>query len=175
MGIACATEGLRSNPEDQLLRNNLAFAYARSGDFAEAERVFRKVRLPLQPTYPLAVYQATCGLIAYIRGDYEAGRQHYREATKSPDPQTRALAAVSYFETEWTFFPSQRAEIARELARMLPRVTDPATRAVAKRLIDSSARGAPNVSDLRFSGDRDSAIEFEAGIVGLPLLTGPHD
>jgi len=173
LGIRCANEGLRSNPDNQLLRNNLVVAYARAGDFAAAAREFRKIRTPLQEGYHPAVYEATSGLIAFGEGDHEAGRQRYTKAMQITGPEMRAFAAMNWLETEWIYCPSSRTAIRRELGRKLPRIRDPATRAIATRLLQQSAQAVEKPG-----GAQGAEYALPLGAIdwsSRPLLTGPVD
>lgn len=183
LAILCAVEGLRCNEGDQLLRNNLVVALARAGRFQDASREFRKIREPLQAGYALPVYQATQGLMAFAGGDYAAGRQLYTSATQSNDPQLRALAAIHWLETEWIFFPDARARIAQQLAVTLPRIVEPATRAIAQRVIartkaEPAEARTPHVDSplpQARPGESGVAASFRTSSIvdGLPEAT-PH-
>jgi hypothetical protein len=136
LGIECALEGLRSNPNDQLLRNNLVVGYVRQGNYSAAVSEFQRIREPLEPHFADAVFKATSGMIAFVRGDYEEGRRLYTLATSSGDAHIRSMAAVNWLETEWTFVPASRGWIEKELTEALPRIKDPATKTLARRVVE---------------------------------------
>lgn len=173
LGIRCATEGLRCNPDDQLLRNNLVVSYARANDFAAAAREFRKIRPPLQVGYHSSTYEATSGLIAFGEGDQIAGRARYEKAMQTTVPEMRAFAAMNWLETEWTFNPSSRGVIQHELTRKVARIRDPGTKAIAARLLKQST---PTVEKTLVSRSVDYALAFGAiDWSSRPLSTGPID
>ena len=66
--------GSVANAEDQLLRNNLAVAYARLGCHADAKAEFNKIRPPLQRGSPSLSSMRRKGLMAYIAGNLDLGR-----------------------------------------------------------------------------------------------------
>jgi tetratricopeptide (TPR) repeat protein len=135
LGIECAEEGLRSNPDDQLLRNNLAFALVRAGRHADALQEFRRVREPLQPHYSKEVFYATSGLMAYLRGDIQEGRRLYELAMKADDPNIRRMAALSWLETEIELgFAGNSALIRAQLDDAMEKIPDQATKAIAARI-----------------------------------------
>jgi tetratricopeptide (TPR) repeat protein len=146
-----AQAGLRANTDDQLLRNNLAVAYARLGHYADAQREFQKIRGPLQRGYPKYVFDATRGLMEYILGDSELGRDLYQMAIRGAPPEDRPNVALSLVETEWDFAPESRQSMREQLKLVLDKIGNPAARAVARRLIRSPIEGArsdPNTTPL---------------------------
>jgi tetratricopeptide (TPR) repeat protein len=137
LAASSAEAGLCANEGDQLLRNNLAVAYARAGRHEDALREFRKLRAPLQRGYPNYVFEATCGLMAYIAGDATRGRELYEAATRHAPVGDRPLVAISWVETEWTFEPTSRPPLLMELRQAIDKTISPAVRAVARRLVSA--------------------------------------
>jgi tetratricopeptide (TPR) repeat protein len=77
---ASALAGLRTNPLDATLRNNLAVALAYQGRVAEAIEQFSSIKLPLPGDLPPFVYLATTGLLRFRSRDIVGGRELYRKA-----------------------------------------------------------------------------------------------
>lgn len=74
--------GLRSNPEDLGLLNNLAYCYALSGQVLKAESILDKINLNAinVPNNTKICLTATRGLVEYRKGNIESGRMLYMKA-----------------------------------------------------------------------------------------------
>ncbi len=127
-------EGLRVNPNEQTLRNNLAFALASDGKIEAAYDALR--RLPAQSVSAdvLPAYTATWGLIAFRAGLPELGRQLYELAIRRAKVARNASAeaiAVTFLAREERFAGTADASAAfiraQELAKKLPLHTHLAT------------------------------------------------
>jgi Tfp pilus assembly protein PilF len=75
--IALCQFGLLSNPEDVVIRNNLAFALCLDDRPADAERALKPLSLASVTSSQQAMLLATLGLIAFRRGHLERGRALY--------------------------------------------------------------------------------------------------
>lgn len=112
--------GLRANPTDATLLNNMAFVCASSGRLAEAEELFKSIKAEdiREVTQGMTII-ATAGLIAFRRGSTEEGRALYRQAMDLAKGQQyrkhRAVAAI-YLAREEILARSPEAEKAVELA-----------------------------------------------------------
>ena len=99
-GEEIATKGLRANPQEFTLKNNAAFSLACLGRLDEAERHLELVRESLLSETNKAVHLATQGLIAFRRGNFEAGRKLYLRAIEqahvSGDKRLTAFASIYY-------------------------------------------------------------------------------
>ena len=94
-----AERGLRANPGDQTLINNLAFAQLRRGRVSEAARTFEPLCSALNDPKEVTVL-ATYGLLRMAQGNVEDGRRFYEEsirrASDAGDRRT-ALRATLHF------------------------------------------------------------------------------
>lgn len=102
-GVEFARKGLRSNPDDAGLLNNIAFCLASGGDVDRARPFFNRIRLgAVESDSERAVYTATRGLLNYRSGHVEAGRRDYSDALElfGKDPYRRALAAIMFAREE---------------------------------------------------------------------------
>jgi Tfp pilus assembly protein PilF len=94
-----ARVGLRADPDDQMLRNNLVVALIHEGRFDEATNEFRTIRYPLASSYPEFVYCATSGLVAFAAGNPEVGRARYDRAFElAPTSTDKARVLLHLFE-----------------------------------------------------------------------------
>ena len=75
-----AESGLRANPMDFMLLNNLAFARINRGDLDGAEEALTRAVNSQMSVRDNVVMQATKGLMAFQTGNIEGGRQLYSEA-----------------------------------------------------------------------------------------------
>lgn len=96
--VRFAKEGLRANPSDPILLNNLVFALAQSDHIEEANEHFKLIRKPRDSRIDLTLL-ATEGLLCYRRGEIERGRKLYKEAIAIAKDvrDRRALALASMF------------------------------------------------------------------------------
>lgn len=94
-----AERGLRANPGDQILINNLAFAQLRRGWVYEASRTFEPLRSALDDPKEVTVL-ATYGLLLMAQGNLEDGRRFYEEsiwrASDAGDRRTALRAALNF-------------------------------------------------------------------------------
>lgn len=117
-GAEIARAGLRANPDDFLLLNNLAFCLASSDRELEAEAVYSRVRPGALPDGQLPTYLATRGLIAFRLGQVEEGRYLYAESTaRWGEGVNRAIATIMLAREELRI-RSPRAAEAEERARL---------------------------------------------------------
>lgn len=90
--------GLRANPDDSTLLNNLAVSLALQGNVLTAQQEFSKIDLNELTRHDLAVVRATAGLLLFRAGFPDLGRNYYRDAIElATGPQktrTQALALL---------------------------------------------------------------------------------
>ncbi len=72
--------GLRSNPNDPILLNNLAVALIYQGKLDKASRIIDRIHdIPQKADASVSTYLPTKGLLNFRKGEFEAGRQQYFE------------------------------------------------------------------------------------------------
>jgi Tfp pilus assembly protein PilF len=101
-GAAFAERGLVANPNQPVLRNNLAFCLARLDRPAQASEQLSKIQRADLDDEDMAFVTATEGLIAYRSGDPLMGRRLYLEAialTKQKRPKALALLMMAVEES----------------------------------------------------------------------------
>jgi tetratricopeptide (TPR) repeat protein len=98
VGIRFAEQGLRVNPKDPILLNNLAFSAARFGDIQKAKASLRRISLSDMEVSDRSVLTATEGLIAYRENDLMRGRDLYRRAIEDfrQKKDVREVVAQAY-------------------------------------------------------------------------------
>ncbi len=73
--------GRRANPNDWLLKNNLAFSYASMDDVVKAESLLTTLEMPSESEKQrLGIWLATTGLIQFRKGQLQVGRELYMKA-----------------------------------------------------------------------------------------------
>ncbi|WP_407939158.1 hypothetical protein [Microbacterium mangrovi] len=114
------------NPGDGALRNNAAFAAAQLGRLDEAEQYLAGIGLLDNPDEAHTV-EATRGLIAFRRGDVEAGRRLYGRArdgfVESKSAQQAVMAVLHWALEEVRISPQSLLallEPARESVQRYP-------------------------------------------------------
>ncbi len=83
--------GLVANPDNHMLRNNLAFALANQGRAEEAAQQLQHVPPHMRQPHERAVLNATRGLVMFRRGQIPEGRNAYEQAVA-------ALAALQQLD-----------------------------------------------------------------------------
>jgi len=90
-----ARAGLKADPTDHSILNNLAVALAFQNRLPEAREVFSRISKPFRNQLPEFVADATRGLIAFRSGDIEAGRYWYGLADSgAPDGDSRRVVLL---------------------------------------------------------------------------------
>jgi tetratricopeptide (TPR) repeat protein len=75
--VRFARQGVRTDPSDLLLQNNLVFTLTETGCLDEAERVHLRIPHKSLTGTDRVIWLANTGLIAFRRGDLELGRKCY--------------------------------------------------------------------------------------------------
>ena len=84
MAVRMIQDGLRANPSNPMLLNNLAYSSACLGEFAKTERVLKSIRTSGDQI--IHVYKlATTGLLKFRQGFIPAGRYLYSAAADKAD------------------------------------------------------------------------------------------
>jgi hypothetical protein len=152
-----ARVGLRADPGDQRLRNNLVVALVGSGDIENALWEFEQIHQPLSPDYEPCVYLATAGLLAYATGSVDLGRSLYSRALAAAKVSgLRPQVALAWFEAEVTYAPKPDA------ATLAPLRAEWEARAKIDNIVAAMAMKFPN-NDVRLQPP------FSAPRIDLPL------
>jgi len=80
--IKIAKEALKISPDSFLIKNNLAFALAKSNNIIEAVATIKSINKNDLSKYDIAVLNATTGFIAFKLGDTKSAKIGYNEAIK---------------------------------------------------------------------------------------------
>lgn len=108
-----ARRGLRANPGDSLLLNNLVVALANQGQVETASEEFAKISEKSDEIRPTLL--ATEGLLSFRKGDPKGGRRLYLEAVEQAgrqgDRRRRALAIAYLAREELLAGTSEAGEI----------------------------------------------------------------
>ena len=106
--IAVLEHGLKANPYDAVLLNNLAYAYALNDQPNKAsQRIEEAKRLPseFRPADVRVCMKATEGLIEYRKGNLAEGEKHYKDAIQQAtnelaDKELAKKALLNYAREE---------------------------------------------------------------------------
>lgn len=133
-----AKQGLRANPENSTLLNNLAFARINLGDINGAKEVLSKVKRLSLSDQEWVSLQATRGLLAFRTGNVDVGRNLYSEARskaqKMKDSRLFALASVFYAIEEISHKNPDANTVRSETLYVLQKERDPIFRILEHRL-----------------------------------------
>ena len=121
--IEVAKAGLRANPNDFDLLNNLVVGLVRSGSLDKAKEIHAKIKSLSLSVNERVVWLATSGLLEYHKKNTEAARALYLEAleTAPPNSKLKTLAAL-YFALYTVQYENpedwlRTVELAQALAR----------------------------------------------------------
>ena len=129
--------GLRANPDEPILLNNLAFVFASSGEIDKAEEKFRRIKYSnIRDESEQIAITATQGLLFFRRGQANEGRLFYRhaieEAKRRGFKKSSAIASI-YLAREETLSETKYAENAVEQAiEESKKIRDPDVKEVLK-------------------------------------------
>lgn len=127
LAVRAAEAGLIANPDNALLRNNLAFALANLDRPDEAELNLSQIHTGTLSDRDVAIHHATRGLVAFRRGMAKEGRDAYGIAitglSKERHDQLAALATV-FWAREELRLRTDVAITAIALARDAAKTTD---------------------------------------------------
>jgi tetratricopeptide (TPR) repeat protein len=137
--LTFASLGLRSNPTDIILLNNYAFASAMIGDIAQAQRKLDIIAAGSLNLDERIAFQATKGLVAFRKGDFELGRMLYNDAihfARTKKDEGREILAKIHLALEESRIGSPHAKSLRDEAIALAssRLIDPLGDALAEQL-----------------------------------------
>ena len=141
-----AEVGLRADGNDQLLRNNYVVALARADRTDKARSEFQKIREPLQATYPKYAYLATKGLLAFVDGNPDQGRNLYLEAVELATGANRQRVLISWIETESRYSPAMADYMITEFGAILRNNRDPMISAMTSAIIKDHKDHRPQKS-----------------------------
>lgn len=132
--------GLRANPDEPILLNNLAFTYASSGNIDAAEKKFSRIEPSQIKGDPERIaITATQGLLFFRRGNSSEGRAFYRRAieqAKKRGMRSSSAVAAIYLAREEILSKSEEINAAIELATEEARVlTDPYIQAILEKVL----------------------------------------
>ncbi len=78
--IEIAKKGIKANPSEFMLSNNLTYALACNNEIDEAENEFKKINRGSYDITSDVVWLSTYGLLKYRRGYINEGRSYYKQA-----------------------------------------------------------------------------------------------
>jgi tetratricopeptide (TPR) repeat protein len=120
--IDIAETALKITPSSFLLKNNLAYAYAKNDQIDEAVRVLRRINKNEIDEYDKAVLNATTGFIAFKLGDVNSAKIGYDEAIKYfrliKDDISLARALYNYSNVLENFNKVDSINALREVAKL---------------------------------------------------------
>jgi tetratricopeptide (TPR) repeat protein len=98
-----ASRGIRANPHDYSLLNNLSFALASAGNLDEARKAYSEIDRSKLDDESVVFWLATGGLLRFREGFSDEGRALYLQAIDkagSPSTSGRSVAAAIYLARE---------------------------------------------------------------------------
>jgi tetratricopeptide (TPR) repeat protein len=133
--------GLRANPDEPILLNNLAFGYASAGLIDKAEQKFSKIDFSrIREVSEEVAITATQGLLFFRRGYQKEGRTLYRRAIEHARKlglkSSIAIASI-YLAREEILSESDEVEKAIESAMQESRnIADPAIQTILDKVLE---------------------------------------
>jgi tetratricopeptide (TPR) repeat protein len=123
-GVRLARVGLRANPSDPMLVNNLAYSLVNLGKLDEAAKVLEQMRNRNGRVEIEVMRLSTSGMIEYRRGKPEVGRPLYLqglEKANGPGLERLRARACTFMAMEEKRANTLEFPVARELAEKLSR------------------------------------------------------
>lgn len=131
LSITLCEAGLKANPGDYSILNNIIYAHARNntidkcGNYIEA---FQRIKIEDLPDEWKITYIATNGLIAFKYGNIELGKQlylkAYEEAARQNNIFLQVLALVNYLRELVIVKSEDRHQIFQLLSSLNKQITD---------------------------------------------------
>jgi len=121
--IRFAEAGLRANPSNTMLLNNLVFALVHDDQLEEAERHFKRIGKPSEGRMKIAPL-ATEGLLYYRRGNPQRGRALYTEAiemARRVSDEKALVLASTFFAYEELLTPTPNTALIQEALQTVRR------------------------------------------------------
>jgi pentatricopeptide repeat protein len=113
--IEIARAGLKVDPKDDLLTNNLIYALARNGEIDEAATLFDTLAASPHSRVSEFVFVATQGLLAFARGNETRGRADYNRAFGlAPNVVSKVRVLANWGQTEALYHHTKLAELIHE-------------------------------------------------------------
>ena len=138
-------EGLRANPKNFILLNNLAFSLINRSELEEAQTVISKIPRQGLSRRDRAVLYATNGLLEFRFGNVEAGRKLYTSAfvmaRRLGEYRLLSLAKGFYALEEMSRNVIVSQALYDETSRLLRREKDPIARLLEDRLTRAAQTG----------------------------------
>jgi len=135
---------LRTNPDDGVLLNNLAFVYASTGRVKEATETLNRIsQLESGSSLEITV-KATRGLIAFRSGKYSEGRSLYLESIEGSKKYIRSFQATAalYYAREEILANTPMKEEAVNLALEVSKgIEDKHIAAIREKILDLDKKG----------------------------------
>jgi len=143
--IDFAQLGLRSQPREPILLNNLAYALLESGRVDEADAQLQLLDLKSVTDRERVALLATHGLLRFRRGDRLGGVEGYeaaiRLARQLRDPKAEEMARTMLFREQITAMePGEAAAVVKRLTEASRNLHDPALTGVVNRVQQMFAR-----------------------------------
>ncbi len=111
-----ARQGIRTNPDDQTLQNNLVFMLAEAGRVEEAALEHKRLRSTGLEGTARVMWLANTGLLEYRAGRIDSGRALYEQAialAREKNPELELVAATFWAGEELRAFPSGHHDATR--------------------------------------------------------------
>jgi tetratricopeptide (TPR) repeat protein len=114
-----AQAGLRSNPDDLALLNNLAVSLMELGELADAEAAVSRLKAEGRGAKLDSTYKATFGMLAFRKGDPAEGRRLYLEAIEAAKSSgSREVAARAAFHLVFEEIVAQSLFVDESVRRL---------------------------------------------------------
>lgn len=132
---SCARVGLKVDPSEQILLNNLTVVLAYQNKLVEAKGVFERIKQPLSETHPSYVHSATEGLLHFRSGNVVLGRSLYEKA-EAIAPTERKTSVIIHRASEEQFARTELAsEMLKRAKEKVAKSKDPYIRRLYEQLI----------------------------------------
>ena len=131
----CARIGLRAEPNEQTLLNNLAVSLAYQNKLAEAKLKFNLIEKPLSGNYPEYIYMATNGLLHFRDRNIAEGRLLYEQAEQLAPKKNKPQVVIHQAREEQFAKTKQAPQILERAYECGGKSKDPYIRRLFSQLV----------------------------------------
>jgi tetratricopeptide (TPR) repeat protein len=146
LAAKCIEIGLRADPNESMLLNNLAVARAYQGRVDDAVKAFTKIKLSGLDKSKYYIYAATAGLLEFRLGNPEKGREYYKHAERLA-PQDCKLRLLAFRAREEALHDTEASNLILERIGKLSKTNpDSVTKSMADDLrIKLVTKNSPSI------------------------------
>lgn len=120
-------DGLKANPKEFTILNNLCFSLLSQNKILEGEQIFNKMKID-EDIYNNIVYYATKGLLLFRKKNFDEGRENYYKAIqlahKAPNKNYKVASAIYLAREEMLINSDNFPKILNDVSKYIQNIDD---------------------------------------------------